>query len=60
MSIFNEKICMRAFGYLKSLDIEGSGEQDSLLFRKTDLGPFNQERGEFYKRKLLHVIIAAQ
>ena len=56
-SIFNEKI-YESFQLFKELTIERSGEVDSLLLRKTDLGLFNQEKGVFYRMKLFSVIIA--
>lgn len=56
-SIFNEKI-YESLQLFKKLTIERSGDVDSLLLRKTDLGLFNQERGVFYRRKLFSVITA--
>ena len=50
---------MGAFRCFTSLAIKRGGGEDSLLYRKTDLGPFHQERGVFYRKQLFSVTIAA-
>lgn len=50
---------MRAFSYLKSLAIERSCREGALLFRKSNLGSFNQKKGIFCRRKLFSVITVA-
>lgn len=50
---------MRAFSYLKSLAIERSCREGALLFRKSNLGSFNEKKGRFCRRKLFSVITVA-